>query len=163
MFSLLSAGLLGCWAAGLWSCALQELGLLKLAERLNLLSLAENVSRPKPENWALWGLGVGDASKQSHGLGDPQVLTNGSTPFLMLAGAAFLGEGYVVEVAASHSARSRHPGCWILPLRHLPRGLILPVLPHRLLGSQRRLPGFWACRSEVLWGPRPWSWAARPW
>ena len=27
----------------------QELGLLKLAERLNLLSLAENVSRPKPK------------------------------------------------------------------------------------------------------------------
>ena len=49
----------------------EELGLLKLAERLNLLSLAENV------------------------------LTNGTTPFLMLAGSGVLG--FAALVAASLS------------------------------------------------------------
>ena len=50
----------GAERAGLKVSTVEELGLLKLAERLNLLSLAENV------------------------------LTNGSTPFLMLAGAGVL-------------------------------------------------------------------------
>ncbi|CAE7825413.1 unnamed protein product [Symbiodinium sp. CCMP2592] len=53
----------GAEKAGIKVSTVEELGLLKLAERLNLLSLAENV------------------------------LTNGSTPFLMLAGAGVLAAG----------------------------------------------------------------------
>lgn len=54
--------------APLCSALSKELGLLKFAERLNLLSLAENVG-------TLLSLKILS-----------EVLTNGSTPFLMLAG-----------------------------------------------------------------------------